>query len=121
MLADGSVDALDPKRAEGPLAVLAVAIGVLSRPVDRRLGGADGVLAPAVKAFGALQDFLVLGVRCDAALHSRHGGSPGISVGQGCCRKYCLMLSPSDLNRIFVPRRSRICFLVRLIIMWRLP
>src|SRR5215475_4604551 len=31
------------------------------------------------------------------------------------------MLSPSVLNSVFVPRCSRICFLVRLIMPWRLP
>src|ERR1700712_5053201 len=36
-------------------------------------------------------------------------------------RKYCLMLSPSVLNSTRVPRSWRICFLVRLIIPWRLP
>src|SRR5260370_37355200 len=36
-------------------------------------------------------------------------------------RKYFLMLSPSVLNMTRVPRSWRICFLVRLIIPWRLP
>src|ERR1700676_156860 len=35
-------------------------------------------------------------------------------------RKYFLMLSPSVLNRTEVPRNWRICFLVRLIMPWRL-
>src|ERR1700689_4130450 len=36
-------------------------------------------------------------------------------------RKYFLILSPSVLNSTRVPRSWRICFLVRLIIPWRLP
>src|SRR5579872_4232115 len=36
-------------------------------------------------------------------------------------RKYFLMLSPSVLNSTLVPRNWRICFLVRLIMPWRLP
>src|SRR5258707_4917302 len=36
-------------------------------------------------------------------------------------RKYFLMLSPSVLNSTLVPRSWRICFLVRLIMPWRLP
>src|SRR5262245_7278985 len=35
--------------------------------------------------------------------------------------QYFLMLSPSVLNSTLVPRCSRICFLVRLIMPWRLP
>src|SRR5215510_12357012 len=36
-------------------------------------------------------------------------------------RKYLMMLSPSALNITRVPRCWRICFLVRLIMPWRLP
>src|SRR5882724_13354775 len=36
-------------------------------------------------------------------------------------RKYFLTLSPSVLNSVRVPRWSRICLLVRLIMPWRLP
>ena len=36
-------------------------------------------------------------------------------------KKYFLMLSPSVLNSTAVPRSWRICFLVRLIMPWRLP
>src|ERR1700748_302628 len=36
-------------------------------------------------------------------------------------KKYFLMLSPSVLNSTRVPRSWRICFLVRLIMPWRLP
>src|SRR6185437_1008916 len=36
-------------------------------------------------------------------------------------RKYFLMLSPSVLNSTLVPRCSRICLVVRLIMPWRLP
>src|SRR5215468_7378316 len=41
--------------------------------------------------------------------------------GQPLGKKYFLMLSPSVLNRTVVPRSWRICFLVRLIMPWRLP
>src|SRR3954447_11846129 len=40
---------------------------------------------------------------------------------QACGRKYFLTLSPSVLNSTRVPRSCRICFLVRLIMPWRLP
>src|SRR3954463_2481685 len=36
-------------------------------------------------------------------------------------KKYFLILSPSVLNSTRVPRSWRICFLVRLIMPWRLP
>src|SRR5262245_35835220 len=67
------IEPLDPERAEGALAALAVAIGILVRLLDRLLGDANGVLAPAVIAFGGFEDFLVLGVSGDAALDACHG------------------------------------------------
>src|SRR5882724_12254145 len=57
------IDALDPERAERALLALAIAEGILAGLLDRGLGGADGVLAAAVKTFCRLVDFLVLGVR----------------------------------------------------------
>src|SRR5438552_498672 len=62
VLARRRVDALDPQRAEFALAVLAVAIGVLHRLVDRGLGGADRVLAATEVALGGFENLLVLGV-----------------------------------------------------------
>src|SRR6202453_3626360 len=62
VLADRRVDALNPKRAELALAILAVAVGILHRLVDGRLGGADRVLAAAEEAFGGAQGLLVFGV-----------------------------------------------------------
>src|SRR5208282_5945256 len=62
VLARRRVDPLDPQGAELAFAVLAVAVGVLHRPVDRGLGGADRVLAAAGIAFGGLENLLVLGV-----------------------------------------------------------
>ena len=56
MLAHRGVDALDPQGAELALAVLAVAVGVLHRLVDRGLGGADGVLAAAEEALGGVAE-----------------------------------------------------------------
>src|SRR5205085_3544316 len=67
------VQALNPQRTEGALAPLAVAEGVLVGLLHRLLGDADGVLAPAVEAFGGLEDFLVLGVRRDAPFDASHG------------------------------------------------
>src|SRR5260370_37107329 len=70
------IEALDPERAEGALLALAVAEGVLPGLLDGRLGGADGVLAAAVKTLGGLVDFLVLSVRGHTAFDARHDGSP---------------------------------------------
>src|ERR1700722_8990332 len=72
----GGIEALDPQCAEGALLALAVAEGVLPGLVDRRLGGANGILAAAVKTLGGLVDFLVLGVRGHTAFDARHDGSP---------------------------------------------
>src|SRR6267378_3961306 len=108
------VETLDPQRAEGALLALAVAEGVLPGLLDRGLGGADGVLATAVKTLGGLVDFLVLGVRGHTAFDARHDGSPSDGNGDGSPRgrgsakwdrerdqafgkKYFLMLSPSVL------------------------
>src|SRR3977135_806096 len=41
--------------------------------------------------------------------------------GQPLGRKYLMTWSPSGLNSTRVPRCWRICFLVRLIMPWRLP
>src|SRR3954471_10663767 len=52
------------------------------------------------------------------------GRGPAESVRerpQAFGKKYFLMLSPSVLNSTRVPRSWRICFLVRLIMPWRLP
>src|ERR1700733_1554126 len=70
------IEALDPQCAEGTLAPLAVTEGVLVRLLHRLLGDADGVLAPAVIALGGFENFLVLGMGCDAALDACHGQSP---------------------------------------------
>ena len=67
------VEPLDPQGAERALAPLAVAERVLVGLLDRLLGDANRVLAPAVVAFGGLQDLLVLGMRGDAALDACHG------------------------------------------------
>src|SRR5665213_4245770 len=45
----------------------------------------------------------------------------GRKYDQPLGRKYFLMLSPSVLNSTLVPRCSRICLVVRLIMPWRLP
>src|SRR5262249_19750960 len=72
------IEPLDPQRAEGALAALAVAEGVLVGLLHRLLGDADGVLAPAVIALRGLEDLLVLGVPGDAALDACHGWSPDV-------------------------------------------
>jgi hypothetical protein len=67
------VEPLNPQCPEGALAALAVAIGVLVRLLDRLLGDANGVFAPAIIALGGLEDFLVFGVAGDAAFDACHG------------------------------------------------
>src|SRR6185295_15712310 len=58
VLADRSVDALDPKRAEIALPKLAADVGMLARLVDGGVRGRDVVLAAAAEALGLLQDLL---------------------------------------------------------------
>src|SRR5579864_5053622 len=48
-------------------------------------------------------------------------GSGAADEAQAFGWKYFLMLSPSVLNSTRVPRSCLICFLVRLIMPWRLP
>src|SRR5690606_29792269 len=67
------VDARDPQRAEHPLLLAAVAIGVLPRLHHRLLGDAVDVLAAAAEPLRLLQDLLVARARRDATLDSRHG------------------------------------------------
>src|SRR5579862_6264817 len=66
------VQPLNPQRAEGAFASLAVAKGILIRLLDRLLGDPDGVLAPAVIALGGLEHLLVLGMGRDAAFDASH-------------------------------------------------
>src|ERR1700722_10009788 len=75
-IADRRVEALDPQGAEGALAPLAIAKGVLVRFLDCLLGDADGILAPPVITLGSLEDLFVFGVGGDAALDPGHGRSP---------------------------------------------
>ena len=79
MLADSSVDALDPEGAEVALAALAIAIGVLLRLLDRLLGDADRILATAIVALRGLDDFFVLGVGGNAPFDAGHGIAPSAS------------------------------------------
>jgi hypothetical protein len=118
-LAHRRVQALDPQRPEGTLAALAVPEGVLVRLLDRLLGDANGILAPAVIALGGFEDFLVLGVSGDAPFDAGQGGSPLNLAVDKVCRlsrarrapgrqalgiQYFLTLSPSVLNNTLVPR-----------------
>src|ERR1700736_6208312 len=80
------IEALDPQCAEGALLALAVAEGVLPGLFDRGLGGADGVLAAAIKTLGGLVDFLVLGVSGHTAFDARHDWSPSYEMGDGSPR-----------------------------------
>src|SRR3974390_3058415 len=57
----------------------------------------------------------------DRRADAGRGLSGACRRGQAFGRKYFLMLSPSVLNSTRVPRSWRICFLVRLIMPWRLP
>src|SRR5580693_8759929 len=75
VLAHRRIDPLNPQSTKLPLAILAVAIGVLHRLVDRGLGGADRVLAPAKEAFGGLEHLLVFGVGGYAPFDARHGSN----------------------------------------------
>src|SRR5215471_6030633 len=55
---------------------------------------------------------------------TRENGGRGLydrRDGQPFGNQYFLMRSPSVLNMTLVPRCSRICLVVRLIIPWRLP
>src|SRR5262245_15423335 len=70
------VQALDPKRAECALSPLAIAEGVLVRLLHRLLGDANRIFAAAIVTLGGLEDFLVLGMRCDTTLDAGHGKSP---------------------------------------------
>src|SRR6185295_1941076 len=72
VFADSRIDALNPERAERTLPVLAIAIGVLVRLLDRLLCDTDRILAPAVKALGGLEYFLVLGVGRYATFNAGH-------------------------------------------------
>src|SRR3569833_2978573 len=56
VLAASRVYALDPERAEIPLALLAADIIVLQRLIDSSIGRGDVVLATAAHAFGLLED-----------------------------------------------------------------
>src|SRR5438105_1805080 len=70
------VQALNPQGAESALLALAVAEGILPSLLDGGLGGANRVLAAAVKTLGGLVYFLVLGVRGHTAFDARHDESP---------------------------------------------
>ena len=66
VLAHPGIDALDPQGAEIALAGTAVAIGVLSRLLDRLDGGAEDIFTPAVITFGAFGNLFVAGALRDA-------------------------------------------------------
>ena len=64
-MAAAGVDALDPKRAEITLLLLATDVIVLQRAIDRGIGRGDVVLAAAIETLGLLEDFLAAGVAGD--------------------------------------------------------
>src|SRR4029079_16517138 len=130
-LAYGCIEPLDPQRPKRPLAPLAIPVGVLICFLDRLLGDANRVLAAAVISLGGLENLLVLGVGGYTPFDTGHSRSPlsekcpeipgGSAPGQLFGNQYFLMLSPSVLNSTLVPRWSRTCFALRLIMPWRLP
>src|ERR1700712_2574115 len=61
VFAAAGVDALNPKRAEVTLLLLAADVVVLQRAIDGGVGRRDRVLAAAVKALGGLEDLLAAG------------------------------------------------------------
>src|ERR1043165_5190584 len=63
----------------------------------------------------------ILQLRGDDGPRGRGLALTGSECGQAFGKKYFLTLSPSVLNSTRVPRSWRICFLVRLIMPWRLP
>src|ERR1700712_4066696 len=65
VFAAAGIDALDPKRAEVTLLLLAADVVVLQRAIDGGVGRRDRVLAAAVKALGGLEDLLAAGVTGD--------------------------------------------------------
>src|SRR3954465_2182749 len=69
---DGSVEALDPERAERPLLALAIAERILAGLVDGGLGGANGILAATTKTLGGLGDFFGLAMSPPAAFAASH-------------------------------------------------
>ncbi len=75
-LAHRGVDARDPQRAEGALAVAAVAVGVLPRLHHRLLGDAVNVLATAAITLGLGENLLVARARRYTTFYSRHLLSP---------------------------------------------
>src|SRR6185436_12251073 len=72
-LAHRGVDARDPQRADHPLLVAAVAVGVLPRLHHRLLGDAIDVAAAAAEALRLLEDLLVARARRDASFYAWHG------------------------------------------------
>src|SRR5476649_1272141 len=73
VLADSSVDALDPQAAERALLVAAIAIGVLQALFDLLDADAERVLGTAAIALGELQNLLVTSVCSHAPLYACHG------------------------------------------------
>src|SRR5579859_6219749 len=70
--ADRGIEALNPQRAEGALAPLAIAIGVLIGFLDRLLGDPNRILAAPVITLGGLEHLLMLGMGGDAAFDASH-------------------------------------------------
>src|SRR5262249_17527280 len=133
-LAYGCIEPLDPERPEGALASLAIPKGILVGLLDRLFGDPDRVLAPAIIALGGFENFLVLCVGGDTPFNAGHGDLLYLKKTASMLRalgrsatvqlfgsQYFLMLSPSVLNKTLVPRWSRTCLVLRLIMPWRLP
>ena len=76
MLTNGSVQTLDPERADRTLLGLTVAGGVLHRAINSSLSCADRIFATAIKALRGLENFFMLGVGCYTPFNTCHDGSP---------------------------------------------
>ncbi len=70
VVADGSVDTLDPQGAEIALLDATIAVGVLAGLFDGLLGDTDRRLSAAVLTLGSLQDLLVTGVIGNASFNA---------------------------------------------------
>ena len=72
VLAGRGIDALDPQRTKRTLAPFTVAVGVLHRFLDRLFGDSNRIFTPAIKAFGGVEDFFVLGVGRHTPFYASH-------------------------------------------------
>ena len=103
MCADGSVDTLDPQRAEVTLTVVTVAGCVLVGLIDGLTCNLEGVLAAAIIAFCCFDYLFVTGVGYNTTFNSRHSVSSLARVRHVAfdnllvrCRESCRATSGTD-------------------------